>query len=170
MRLLHNIGDINHSNYNTREQVLTCSEPLGFDGIYLNVYENQDILKDKTGIFFVMGNFMGGDNSFDLEYVPKLEKYCTWEQVEEMCSKYSFKIGWHTWNHPDLTKLSEAEIMKEVTPPYPMDFFAYPYGNYNDLVIECVKKAGFNFAWSVTQGSTDNNEIDYDYKIYRNYI
>ena len=58
MKLLHNIGDINHSNYNTREQVINCSEPLGFDGIYLNVYENQDILKDKTGVFFVMVNFM----------------------------------------------------------------------------------------------------------------
>jgi hypothetical protein len=51
-----------------------------------------------------------------------------------------------------------------------MDLFAYPYGNYNDLVIKCVKKAGFNFAWSVTQGSNDINEIDYNYKIYRNYI
>ena len=170
MRLLHNIGDVDHSNYNTREQVLNCNEPLGFDGIYLNVYENQDILKNKTGVFFVMGNFMGGDNSFDLEYVPKLEKYCSWEQVEEMSSKYNFKIGWHTWNHPDLTKLSEEDIMKEITPPYPMDFFAYPYGNYNDLVIKCVKKAGFSFAWSVIQGSVDKNEIDYNYKIYRNYI
>jgi peptidoglycan/xylan/chitin deacetylase (PgdA/CDA1 family) len=113
---------------------------------------------------------MGGDNSFDLEYVPKLEKYCSWEQVEEMCAKYNFKIGWHTWNHPDLTKLSEDEIMKEVTPPYQMDLFAYPYGNYNNLVIECVKKAGFKFAWSVTQGALDKNDIDYNYKIYRDYL
>ena len=68
MRLLHNIGDIRHSNYHTRDQILKSNEPLGFDGIYLNVYENKDILKEKTGVFFVMGNYIGGDNYFDLKF------------------------------------------------------------------------------------------------------
>ncbi len=88
MKLAHNIGDYNHPNYNTREQILACNEPIGFDGIYLNVYENQDVLKDKSGIMFVMGDFMGGDNHFDLAHVPALERYCTWEQVYELCAKY----------------------------------------------------------------------------------
>lgn len=170
MKLAHNIGDIRHPNYNTRQQVLDCQESIGFDGIYMNVYENQDILIGKTGIMFVMGNFFGKDNSFDLQYVPKLEKYCTLEQVEELCKKYNFKIGWHTWSHKDLTKLSKEEILKEITPPYPMDYFAYPYGTFNDLVIECVKEVGFKEAYSVTQGSLDPTEKNYQYKIYRDYI
>ena len=73
MMLAHNIGTHNHPNYNTREEILACNEPIGFDGIYLNVYENQDVLKDKSGIMFVMGDFMGGDNHFDLAHVPALE-------------------------------------------------------------------------------------------------
>ena len=170
MRLLHNIGNIRHSNYNTREQVLNSNEPLGFDGIYLNVYENKDILKDKTGIFFVMGNFIGGDNSFDLQYVPKLEKYCTWEQINEMCDEYNFEIGWHTWSHPDLTLLKKDEIIKEITPPFPMKYFAYPYGKFNDLAIECVKEMGYEKAWSVTQGSRNPEDKDHNYKIYRPYL
>lgn len=153
MRLLHNIGDINHPNYDTRQQVLDCNDSLGFDGIYKNVYENQDILEGKSGVFFVMGNYIGKDNSFDLAHVPKLEQYCTWKEIEEMCDKYNFEIGWHTWSHPDLTTLTEEEIMKEITPPFEMRYFAYPYGKYNDLVVECVKKAGFQDAWSVTQGN-----------------
>lgn len=170
MRLLHNIGNIRHSNYHTREQVLNSNEPLGFDGIYLNVYENKDILKDKTGIFFVMGNFIGGDNYFDLQYVPKLEKYCTWEQINEMCDEYDFEIGWHTWSHPDLTLLKKDEIIKEITPPFPMKYFAYPYGKFNDLAIECVKEMGYEKAWSVTQGSRNPEDKDHNYKIYRPYL
>lgn len=170
MKLAHNIGNHKHSNYNTREQILACNDPIGFDGIYLNVYENQDVLKDKSGIMFVMGDFMGKDNSFDLAHVPALEKYCTWEQVYELCAKYNFKLGWHTWTHRDLTKLSRDEIMEEVTPPFPMHYFAYPYGTYNDLVIECVKEAGFKMAYSVHQGSKNPHEPDYNFKIYRSYI
>ena len=170
MVLVHNIGTENHSNYHTREQILASTQPLGFDGIYKNVYDNQDVLTGKSGIFFVMGNYIGGDNAFDLAHVPKLEQYCTMAQIEEMCTKYDFEIGWHTWSHPDLTKLTEEEVMREITPPSPMRYFAYPYGNFNQMVIDCVKRAGYQKAWSVTQGSQNQNETDYDYKIYRPYL
>lgn len=170
MKLLHNIGPYNHPNYNTREEILACNEPLGFDGIYLNVYENQEILEGKTGTMFVMGDFVGKDNSFDLAHVPALERYCTFDQVIELCGRYGFDLGWHTWSHRDLTQLSREEIMKEITPPFPMDSLAYPYGTYNDLVIECVKEAGYTYAYSVTQGSRDPSDPDFDYKIYRDYL
>lgn len=149
MKLLHNIGTENHPNYNTREQILACEDELGFDGIYRNVYENQDVLENKSGIFFVMGDYIGKDNSFDLPNVPKLEQYCTLAELNELCQKYDFEIGWHTYSHPDLTRLSKEEIIKEITPPFPMKSFAYPYGRYNDLVIECVKEAGYEKAYSV---------------------
>lgn len=149
MRLAHNIGTEKHPNYNTREQILACQDEIGFDGIYRNVYENQDVLVGKKGIFFIIGDYIGKDNSFDLPNVPKLEEYCPVEEINEMCIKYDFEIGWHTYSHPDLTKLSKEEIMKEVTPPLPMKYFAYPYGRYNDLVIECVKEAGYEKAYSV---------------------
>jgi hypothetical protein len=51
-----------------------------------------------------------------------------------------------------------------------MDTFAYPYGRYNDLVVQCVKEAGFKEAYSVTQGSTNPNDPDHQFKIYRDYI
>lgn len=170
MVLVHNIGTEKHSNYHTREQILASTQPLGFDGIYKNVYDNQDVLTGKSGVFFVMGNYLGGDNAFDLAHVPKLEQYCTMEQVQEMCTKYNFEIGWHTWSHPDLTKLTEEEVMREITPPFTMRYFAYPYGLFNDMVINCVKRAGYQKAWSVTQGSQNPNEVDYDYKLYRPYL
>ena len=164
LKLAHNIGTESHSNYHTRDQILRCEDPIGFDGIYRNVYENQDVLEGKTGIFFVVGDYVGLDNEFDLDNVPKLEEFCTWREIDEMVEKFNFKIGWHTWSHPDLTKLGKEEIMEEITPPFPMKYLAYPYGKFNDLVIECAKEAGYEMAWSVTQG---NDNI---YSLYRNYI
>lgn len=170
-RLAHNIGTENHSNYNTVSQIIDCNEPIGFDGIYKNVYENKEILKDKSGIFFVMGNYMGKNNAFDIAHVPKLEQYCTWDEVIQMLGMLpNFKIGWHTWSHPDLTTLTSAQIIREITPPFPMDTFAYPYGRYNDLVVDLVKSVGYKSAYSVTQGSTNENDPNHQYKIYRDYI
>lgn len=163
MKLVHNIGNLKHSNYNTREQILNCRDELGFDGIYENVFENRDVLKGKKGILFVMGNYVGINNQFDLKNVPLLEKYCTWEQIKQLSEETGFEIGWHTWSHRDLTKLNKEEIMKEITPPFPMKYFAYPYGSYNDLVIECVKEAGYEKAWSVTQGNNNNFTLFRDY-------
>jgi hypothetical protein len=168
--LAHNIGNIKHSNYHTREQIVSSSDSIGFDGVYYNVFENQDILESKSGIFFVMGNFIGKDNTFDLEYVPKLEKYCNWLELNELINKYDFELGWHTWNHPDLTKLTRSEIIEEITPPFEMKYFAYPYGNFNQLVIDCVKEVGYEQAWSVTQGSQDIADTDYLFKQYRPYL
>lgn len=169
-RLVHNIGDIKHSNYNTREEILACNDLLGFDGIYKNVYENRDVLKGKKGILFVMGHWVGKDNQFDLRNVPKLEKFCDWNEIMELVINYDFALGWHTWTHSDLTAISVSEARKEITPPFPMDFFAYPYGRYNETVVSLVKAAGFKRAFSVTQGSTNIYEPDYDYKIYRDYL
>lgn len=177
MKLAHNVVDEGtyqsvgrHSNYNSIQQIIDCEEPIGFDGIYENVYDNHECLKYKNGVFFIMGDFVGGNNQFDLQHVPRLENYCSWWQICFLISKYNFKIGWHTWSHPDLTTLSESDIMREITPPFPMAYFAYPYGKYNDLVVDCVKRAGYVAAWSVTQGSQNPNDKDYQFKLYRSYI
>ena len=170
MRLAHNIGTEEHSNYHTREQILACEEPIGFDGVYRNVYENQDVLQNKSGIMFVMGNFMGKDNEFDLEHVPKLEQYCTLSEVKQLCALYDFQIGWHTWSHRALTTLSDREIIQEITAPFPTKLLRYPHGTYDDRVVELVKQAGYEKAYSVTQGVQNELAHDAQYKIYSDYV
>lgn len=172
MRLAHNIGTEKHSNYHTREQILNCNESIGFDGIYHNVLLNEDVLENKSGIMFVMGDYLGKDNAFDLKNVPYLERYCTLDQVNYLCDKYDFEIGWHTWSHRDLTKLTDIdEIMYEVTSPFPCKYFTYPFGLYNEIVVECVKKAGYERAYSVRNADKLINDTkDLHLKIYRDYV
>ena len=170
MKLAHNIGNHKHSNYHTREEIQSCHDEIGFDGIYLNVYENQDVLVGKSGIMFVMGNYFGRDNSFDLDYVPALERYCTLEQVQELCELYNFELGWHTWSHPDLTKISIKQLEQELRAPFECKYFAYPYGVFNNEVVQAVKDAGYERAWSVHQGTLDPNVPDWQFKIRREYV
>lgn len=162
MRLLHNIGERINSNYNTRQEILACWDPLSFDGIYLNVYENRDILYKKDVTLFVMGNYVGKDNSFDAG--QKLEHYCTWDEIKEMAEEMGMKIGFHSWSHPDLRLLNDDDLKKEVTPPFPMDYFAYPYGHVDDRVERAVREAGYKLAWTVNGGYGN------DFRIPRRYL
>ena len=158
MKLLHNIGVSPStdprvsSNYNTREEILACDEPLSFDGIYLNVWENRDVLKGKDVTLFVMGSYVGKDNSFDTG-MP-YEKYCDWNQIMDILyvGEGKFKLGWHTWNHPDLRYVDDEMLLKEMTPPFAMETFAAPYGAFDERVKKLADEIGYYDAYSVTQG------------------
>jgi peptidoglycan/xylan/chitin deacetylase (PgdA/CDA1 family) len=164
MILLHNIGVVNSkdpsilSNYNAPDEVLNAKEQLSFDGVYLNVWENRHLLAHRTykPFLFVMGNFVGLDNSFDVG-MPR-EKYCDWNQIMDLVINYNCELGWHTWTHRNLCDLNDDQIIKEVTPPFPMKYFAYPYGNVDERVERIVRSIGcYSEAFSVTQGN--NNQF-----------
>ena len=151
MILLHRIGDKKLSgNFNTRQEVKNSTGILSFDGIYESVIENDDILEGREVFLFVMGDYVGVDNTFDSG--EPYSRYLDWNEIMELCYDYDCKLGWHTWSHRDLRKLSDEELQKEVTAPIPMDWFAYPYGEFDERVIRAVAKAGFKDAWSVNQG------------------
>lgn len=159
MWLLHNIkespSNLPHirANYNTREQIMRTEGTLTFDGVYQNVWENRDILKGREVILFIMGGYIGLDNTFD-EGMP-FERYCDWDQIMDLVNQGA-KLGWHTRTHKDLTTLDEIEIEEEVKPPFQMEHFAYPYGRYDQRVINIVKKY-FKKGYAVDR--TDNTEF-----------
>lgn len=154
MKLLHNIGKRHNSNYNTLEEVLACREPLSFDGVYRNVYDNYKALKGKDVTFFVMGDYVGEKNSFDRGQLP--EKYCTWDQIKEMVEFLDARLGWHSWSHRMMTKLSDNEVLKEITPPHflPVTTFAYPHGVFDKRIEQIIIESGlYEDAWTVHQGN-----------------
>lgn len=149
---LHNIGDLKHSNYTSLDKIMPLTH-VCFDDAYYNVWQNWEKLKSKNVILFVIGDYVGLDNSWNLSKVPKLERHCGWYEIQKMYEDGA-TIGWHTKTHRNLTKLTDDEIVWECTPPFPMDYFAYPFGATNDRVIEIVKSLGFKKAYSVTRGGT----------------
>lgn len=140
------------SNYNTIDELLRLPKDtvISFDGVYRNVWENREHLKDYDVYLFVVGDVIGKDNSFD-KGMPR-EHYCTQSQLDDLVDM-GCKLGWHTKTHRDLTTLTDDEVLEELKIPYPMNYFAYPYGRFNGRIEELVKQAGFLRAWSVTEFS-----------------
>lgn len=157
MILLHSIAPTKPTtNYHTPAEVLASNGPLSFDGVYRNVWEHRSILKDRGGILFVVGGWAGADNLPDvMRHGQPFERMCSWEEIAELADVMGADVGWHTWTHPDLTALDDDALAYEVTPPAPMRHFAYPYGRFDARVIEAVRAAGFEQAW--TAGRGDNS-------------
>lgn len=154
LRLCHNIGHVQgNSNYHKPATIQSANDQgikLSFDGVYRNVYLHRHLIKPGT-VLFVTGSFVGKDNNFDAP-MP-LEEFCTWDQLMELQGKYGCELGWHTWNHRNLTQLTDSELVAEVKPPFPMRYFAYPYGDCDERTITVVKNLGFEDAYSVSQGN-----------------
>jgi len=58
-------------------------------------------------------------------------------------------LGWHTKTHPNLAIFPKEGMAQEIIPPAPMNFFAYPGGNYSETAINVVQNAGFSAAFSI---------------------
>ncbi len=135
---------------------------LTFDGVYKNVWENRDILKGKKFILFVTGAYMGKGNSYDKGKMP-YEKLCDWNEIMDLV-KMGGKLGWHTWTHPNLTRVRDKErLRKEIMPPFPMDYFAYPYGKFSQKAVEIVKEVGFKYAFSVRRSDGSKYQLKRKY-------
>lgn len=186
-KLLHNIGTIQHINYNTREQVMNAEGLLTFDGVYKNVYENRDILQNKKGIFFFVENLLGKDNSFEKDVVPQIEQYCTLDELVELmhCCPH-FDLGFHSRSHKSLKEymlLDQSAQLDEMSPSTPLKkyllnalgedgrikHYAYPYGQFNLIAMNNAILLGYETAFSVTQGNPTSHP-HWQYSIYRNYI
>ena len=87
-----------------------------------------------------------------------------WEQIETLRSK-GFKVGSHARNHIDLRKSASRVQISEIMGSHEdlnsnllnieedQLIFSYPYGGYNQDIIELVKQAGFIGATANDQGN-----------------
>jgi peptidoglycan/xylan/chitin deacetylase (PgdA/CDA1 family) len=81
----------------------------------------------------------------------------SWEEVREM-SENGIEFGAHTVSHPRLTKIPLEKAREEIEESKreieeklgkQVKCFAYPYGDYNEEIIEIVREVGFACAVSV---------------------
>lgn len=131
---------------------------LTFDDAYGDFYTDVFplIKKYNTKVtLYVIPNFINKPN------------YMTSNQLKEVIKSNLVEIGSHTLNHVDLPSVSSEiayqEILKskeslENDYSLRIETFCYPYGYYNDKVIELVKKAGYKAAVSEVVGTTQSKE------------
>ncbi|MCR4324997.1 MAG: polysaccharide deacetylase family protein [Candidatus Curtissbacteria bacterium] len=134
---------------------------ITFDDGYADVYENAlPVLKayKVPATIFVLGD-REHPNRKELD---NNEKLMTISQIKELHAK-GWEVGFHTKTHSKLGDLSDHELKAEIIDGkrelenklgFTMKYFAYPFGIYSREIINAVKSARFEAAFTV-----DGSEI-----------
>ncbi len=144
---------------------------ITFDDGFRNNYEFAFPLLKKFGftatIFLVAGD-VGKKVAWEESEEQHPEELLTWEQILEM-HDYGIEFQSHGLTHRHLEKLSAGELREELKTAKgiledklhkKIEFLAYPYGTYNDLVKKIARECGYRAAFTTWRGpGRDRYEI-----------
>lgn len=178
---------LNITPYTFEQEIKTLKEN-GFN--FITPRDLADALDDETILTpkSVILTFDDGYNDFYTDVFPILKKYqikavvyvvpnfldrsnnITTLQLKEISESGLVEIGAHTMNHAYLSGLSRSRIEYEVIQSkkylekilgIKIVSFAYPYGAFDNTVIDVVEKAGFRSAVTTITGTfvTDINRF-----------
>lgn len=138
---------------------------ITFDGVYENIVKFAAPILDKFGYpfeLFVSGDHIGRENGFDV--TESLAKFASLEDLKYLVGMGG-RLQWHTKSHRDMTLLeTPGDIRAELSVPESLvrlspngfKWFAYPHGNYDQRVVDEVKRQ-FAGAVSCQQGDDGDN-------------
>jgi len=131
---------------------------ITFDDGWVDVYTiAYPILKEHqmTATFFIPTNWIGN-----------VEGEISWAQIEEL-SRNGFEFGSHSFTHPYLTTADPETLAMELELPKkaleehigkPVIALAYPFGLYDQTVIQATEKAGYTVAVTIDPGQWVSKE------------
>lgn len=135
---------------------------LTFDDGYRDFYTAAWPVLQQHGFkatSYVITDFIGWD------------AYMTWPMLQELSATGQIEIGAHTRSHVDLRALSAAKLWDEIIGSKTIletglgravGAFCYPAGFYNAAVIAAVKRANFLTATTVSAGTKQNLQNQYE--------
>ncbi|MCK5146011.1 polysaccharide deacetylase family protein [bacterium] len=127
---------------------------IHFDDAYDSVFKYAfPILKkfNMKATIFVITQFIGKNNYWDVNLGGKLFKHASWHQLEQLVAA-GWEIGSHTECHPDLTRISSKRIKKECLQSKielesrlntVINSIAPPFGRYNKHVLQTAINSGY---------------------------
>jgi peptidoglycan/xylan/chitin deacetylase (PgdA/CDA1 family) len=130
----------------------------GWESFYTNAFP---ILKQYgfSSTVFIITGYVGKFSRWD--YHKK--KHLDWMQICELAEQ-GIEFACHSNSHSDLRGLDEKQLEYEIDYSkktiedkigQPVKYFSYPFGRYDKSVIEIVKKAGYENAFCLRNGSGD---------------
>ena len=84
----------------------------------------------------------------------------SWPQLKELAAN-GWEIEGHTVNHPYLSKQNVTTVLKELRSSKellerelgrPVEFFAYPFGDFNSAIAQAVRNTGYLMAVTTERG------------------
>jgi len=127
---------------------------INFDDGWLPTYQNAFPILNSAG--YKTDSFIVTDRLVENDFPG----YMKANHVLDI-QAFNHVVGAHTKNHSNLTLLSTAEAVSQINDSRsallnigasPINYFAYPFGGYNDSVKQLVKNAGFIAARSSDGG------------------
>jgi peptidoglycan/xylan/chitin deacetylase (PgdA/CDA1 family) len=142
-------------------EALMCGRRLGpkpimitFDDGYRDTFFKASPVLLRLGMrataYVVSGRISGPDPSF-----------LTWPLLHAL-ERRGIEIGSHTLAHRDMTSLSNAEMLEDLTSSrralerklgHPVPWLAYPFGAYNERVGRLARRAGYLLAVTTRYGA-----------------
>lgn len=129
---------------------------ITFDDGFKSVYEKALPLMIERG--------MVGTMYVIPSRVASTSEYMTEAELSDMYHNYFWDLGNHTYNHAHLRDITPAQVIEEVTScanwlnargfTRASRHLAYPFGEYNDSVIQSIMSAGIKTAREVYGGDT----------------
>ena len=138
---------------------------LTFDDAYRERQQNALPVMRKcgfTGTVFVVTSEIGGTNSWDQVNGVAKQQLMHKQEIIYWAGE-GIEFGAHTRTHPDLRSMNLREVMVEMLSSRdelseiikrPVIAFAYPYGRYNNSVVECARRL-FSIAFTSDPGIND---------------
>lgn len=155
-------------------EVIGPSKPLviTFDDGFANQLEAFRLLQkyNVKATFYVIigGQLSEGCIGLERQRHDCGDAYLNWSQIETMSQSDLVEIGSHTFDHPDLTTLSEAELKHQIEQSKDhieqkinreITTLAYPYGRFNPVVMQIAQAAGYTSAVSTISGIDQSTDL-----------
>ncbi|HWR57552.1 MAG TPA: polysaccharide deacetylase family protein, partial [Thermodesulfovibrionales bacterium] len=134
-----------------------------------NAYPVLKIYKYPSAVFLV-SDLVGNENMWDCEKIRDRKQLLDWDRILELKNN-GVIFGSHSRTHPFLTALSEKELRDETEVSKtaieeklksPVEFFCYPYGDYNEGVLSAVREAGYRAAITMRRGYVFMNDNPFE--------
>jgi len=115
---------------------------------------------DIPGTIFLVSDLIGSTNNWDHEGQLGGRPLMSWSQIRDMHGQ-GIHFGAHSRTHPALTAISSLQAESEIIGSrkllesklgVPVNFFAYPYGEYDPSIQAMVQDAGFMASCTINTG------------------
>ena len=109
---------------------------------------------------FLTAGFIGKDLTFSRYHDKEKDRFLKWEEIRRMMN-FNIDFGSHSLTHPHLTEIEDEKAWEEIynskviieeKTEKKIDFFCYPYGEFDERIISMVKKAGYKAAVVTVKG------------------
>ncbi|SEH90877.1 polysaccharide deacetylase [Bathymodiolus azoricus thioautotrophic gill symbiont] len=138
------------------------------DGYKNNLIHALPILKkfNHSATCYIVSQKIGGINEWDIEKGIPENPLMSEDEIRKWING-GMEIGAHTQNHIHLSNCDIEVAKKEIQQSQsdlerrfncPIDHFCYPYGDYNNEIVNMVAKAGYKTATTVRKGRVNNKE------------